>query len=333
LDAINVAGGLDDLVKTIYVLREVQDGESLGESLAKRQPRQADRDQALAGIVNPADPLTPLGQSDADQPSRDPTVAVESDGRDLLDEALMPEELATAPADESGPPATRPATTDTGELPALPPFAFGSDSIDTDEPRTEDGVDGEQEPVDWEELAVEGQQRIIQIPADRLRSFDSSYNIVIRHGDQIRVDPGPVGFYYMSGHVMRPGSYSLTGQEMTLTQAVAAAGGLDQLAWPTRCEVRRRIDGDREEITQWDYARIVEGKDPNFFIKPNDEVNIGTHAIAPLLATIRNSFRLTYGFGFVYDRNFADIDSYFGQQNPAGRRRNEVNQRFPGLVP
>jgi len=37
---------------------------------------------------------------------------------------------------------------------------------------------------------------------------------------------------------------------------------------------------------------------------------------------------LTYGFGFVYDRNFADIDSFDGQVNPTDRRRNEQRARF-----
>jgi 5-formyltetrahydrofolate cyclo-ligase len=60
-------------------------------------------------------------------------------------------------------------------------------------------------------------------------------------------------------------------------------------------------------------------------------VRVGTHAVAPLLAMIRSSFRLTYGFGFVYDRNFADIDAFGGQANPRDRRRSERAQR--GLLP
>ena len=66
-------------------------------------------------------------------------------------------------------------------------------------------------------------------------------------------------------------------------------------------------------------------------LKAEDLINVGTHPIAPLLATIRNSFRLTYGFGFVYDRNFGDIDSFIPQDNPRDRRRQLLQQRFPGL--
>lgn len=154
---------------------------------------------------------------------------------------------------------------------------------------------------------------------------------MIEPNDWIRVDPGPIGLYYMDGHVARPGPYQLSGEQVTLTQAVVAAGGFDQLAWPTRCEVIRRLDMDRQEITQWDLARIMDGKDPDFYLKPNDTVRVGTHPLAPLLATIRNSFRFTYGFGFVYDRNFADIDAFGADVNPKQRHRTERQNLFPGL--
>jgi protein involved in polysaccharide export with SLBB domain len=187
------------------------------------------------------------------------------------------------------------------------------------------------EPVDWEALAAEGRQRVIRIPAKKLRHGDPAVNVVIRHQDWIRIDPGPVGLYYMGGHVARPGPFAFSGQEITLTQAVIGAGMLDQLAWPTRCEIRRRLDGDREEITQWDLAAIMEGRAPDLFLRENDVVNVGTHAVAPILAAIRNAFRFTYGFGFVYDRNFADIDSFGQDINPKIRARAERDARFPGL--
>jgi hypothetical protein len=52
----------------------------------------------------------------------------------------------------------------------------------------------------------------------------------------------------------------------------------------------------------------MEGKAPNMFIKEGDVINIGSHPVARWLAVVRQSFRATYGFGFVYDRNFADKD-------------------------
>jgi hypothetical protein len=39
-------------------------------------------------------------------------------------------------------------------------------------------------------------------------------------------------------------------------------------------------------------------------LKPDDQVLVGTNALAPFLAAFRSGFRLTYGFGFIYDRNY-----------------------------
>jgi len=101
---------------------------------------------------------------------------------------------------------------------------------------------------------------------------------------------------------------------MTLKQAIAAAGGLGPLAWPKRVEVVRRIGKDKEETVMVDLEKIARGEQPDFFIKPNDWINVGTHPTARWLAVLRNSFRATYGFGFIYDRNFADRD--FGTSRP-----------------
>jgi len=43
---------------------------------------------------------------------------------------------------------------------------------------------------------------------------------------------------------------------------------------------------------------------------------VGTHATARWRAILRNAFRATYGFGFVYDRNFAYRDYYETNFNP-----------------
>lgn len=189
------------------------------------------------------------------------------------------------------------------------------------------------EPVTWESVAGETRQRIIRISAAALRRGDARYNIVIRHRDVIRVDPGPLGEFFLLGQVQRPGVYSLTGRDITLKQAVAAGGGLALLAWPSRCEITRRLDQDREQIIPVNLEQIFAGNQPDVFLRPNDIVNVGTNIVAPFLATIRTSFRMSYGFGFVYDRNFGDIDSFNPQINPNDRRRSELQQRFPGLFP
>ena len=40
-------------------------------------------------------------------------------------------------------------------------------------------------------------------------------------------------------------------------------------------------------------------------VKANDSVRVGTNLGATFAAALRNAFRITYGFGFLYDRNYA----------------------------
>jgi polysaccharide export outer membrane protein len=166
----------------------------------------------------------------------------------------------------------------------------------------------------WEQIGTAGvQARVIKIPADKLLVGDPKYNIVIRAGDSIYVPIDVIGDFYIDGNVNFRGPISLTGRPMTLKMAIAAAGGLGPLAWPKRCEVVRRLGRDEaghwiEEIVMVDLDKIAKGEQPDFFIKPHDLINVGTHPTARWRAVLRNAFRATYGFGFIYDRNFADRD-------------------------
>ena len=36
---------------------------------------------------------------------------------------------------------------------------------------------------------------------------------------------------------------------------------------------------------------------------------VGTNMFAPFIAAVRGAFRFTYGFGFLYDRNFASEEN------------------------
>jgi protein involved in polysaccharide export with SLBB domain len=146
--------------------------------------------------------------------------------------------------------------------------------------------------------------RVIRIPIDALKEGNSKYNIVIQSGDVINVPNIEPGEFYMMGHVNRQGVYSLTGRKVTLEQAVAAAGGLDAVAIPRRCDLIRRIGNNQQVIVQVDLQRIFDGEQPDIFLKANDMVNIGTDAVASFLAVTRNAYRASYGWGFVYDKNY-----------------------------
>lgn len=168
---------------------------------------------------------------------------------------------------------------------------------------------------EWEKIGAAGvQTRVIKIPTERLYAGDSRYNIVIRAGDTIYVPVDIIGEFSITGNVNGQGFINITGRPMTLKMAIAAAGGLGPLAWPKRCEVIRRIGKNKEEIVMVDLDKIASGEQPDFFIKPNDLIRVGTHPTARWRAVLRNAFRATYGFGFIYDRNFADRD--FGTRRP-----------------
>lgn len=171
-------------------------------------------------------------------------------------------------------------------------------------------------------------QRVIAVPySSELRRGNLAYNnVVIRPGDTIHVADPTVGEFYMMGNVNRPGVYSLTNRRLTLKQAVAAAGNLNVVAIPQRLELIRRIGRSQEVILRFDLAKIFAGEQPDIFLKPNDIINVGTNALAPFLAVMRNAFRFTYGFGFVFDRNFASPDPF--NQEARNRRAAEGRGGF-----
>jgi len=172
------------------------------------------------------------------------------------------------------------------------------------------------DPFGWKKVDRSGMARVIAVNLNQLRNGDPRMNIVMRDNDIVHVPTLEVGEFYISGEVLRPGVYSLTGRQITLKMAVAAAGNLGGLAWPENSLLIRRIGGSQEQFIPVDLQAIFRGEDPDIFLKPNDTLSIGTDARASFYAVIRNAFRMTYGFGFIYDRNFADPRYY----TPTSRR-------------
>ena len=163
----------------------------------------------------------------------------------------------------------------------------------------------------WEDIGGGATQtRVIKIPVDKIRIADPRYDILIRPGDRITVPLDIVGEFCINGNVNAQGYIPLVGRKMTLKQAISAAGGLNAIAWPKKVEVVRRLGRNKaglmqEETVMVDLDKIAKGLQPDFFIKPDDWINVGTHGTSRWLAVLRNAFRATYGFGFIYDRNFA----------------------------
>ncbi len=145
---------------------------------------------------------------------------------------------------------------------------------------------------------------VIRINLKKLLDGNPKYNIVIHSGDVINVPPVKPSVYFVMGNVQRPGVYSMTGQKLTLREAIAAAGNFGPVAIPRRCELIRRIGKDQEMTIQVNMQAIFSGDEPDIFLKPYDTLNVGTDFFATPLAVIRNGFSSSYGFGFTYDRNY-----------------------------
>jgi signal peptidase I len=223
------------------------------------------------------------------------------DGKPVLVNSPVPatpaptEPLLTPPT----PPAT-PAPTAAGA-----PAAPSGPIIGLTPAPTAPTVQPTSQPFQFTEPAADQNQEVIRVPLAELRSGELKYNIVIHPGDLILI-PAPInGVYYIGGHAARVGVYQLTGQPVTLMQAIIAAGMMDQVAIPQRTDVIRRIGADKQVFARVNLDAIFEGRQPDFFIKPNDNIMIGTNIIAPFLAAIRGGFRASYGFGYIYDRNYA----------------------------
>ena len=189
-----------------------------------------------------------------------------------------------APAAPSAPAANAPAATPPAAPPAQAPAQSG---FEFNNPMSSENT------------------RVIRIPVTQLNNGDLRYNIVIKPQDMIYVPQPITGEYYLDGHVNRTGVYSLTARKITLQQAIAAAGGFDQLALPMRTEIIRRIGEDRQVYASVDLDKIAGGQEPDIYLKPNDIVRVGTDILSPFIAAFRGAFRITYGFGFLYDRNYA----------------------------
>jgi protein involved in polysaccharide export with SLBB domain len=263
-------------IEFIYVLRNVPNEE--GAQGPTTTPATVPTDILTPRPAAPAPDLTPGAAAPA--PAAEPgtgtaTSGNESEGRYVIIDGKP--QLVQGPA---------PAPVPAGEMapPTTQPFSFAE----------------LKEPMD---------KRVIRVPIGALKQGEFRYNIVVHPDDLIIVRPPIQGEYYMGGHIARTGVYSLSARKISLRQALWAAGGLDQLGIPGRCQITRRVENNKEVVARIDLEKVMAGEEPDIYLKPDDVVEVGTNSLAPFLAAIRGGFRMTYGFGFLYDRNYAPQQS------------------------
>lgn len=336
LSAIAAAGDIPNTIETLYIFRRWGQDRS-GPAFAARGRRGRSGHRAKADVPYTMSDVS-RGTARANQGEPVATHPATGDtGLNVLDflDRESPEEASPVDPDWDADlgqwvirqPHTQPAT---GEAPAVEdrPALHGEvpTSGTVDDESALSPTPRAQEPWGADE-SLQPPLRIIEIPVKELKDGDPRYNIVIRPYDLINVPPGVVGEFFLMGNVARPGAYSLTGRRLTVKEAIASAGGFGELAWPARADLVRRVGADEEQIIQLDLDAIFAGEAPDFYVKPSDIINVGTTPAATFFAVIRNAFRFTYGMGFVYDRNFADSDTFTAREQVKARRQQEAQQR------
>lgn len=288
LDAIALARGVSERVKTLMVFRQTPLTAEVAGELPESPVVQEQRRQAP--------PATP----------QDPSQLIE----DLMRGVDQPDtQTATAPQPPAAP-AGMEAGLDSTET-AAQWVNVGGQWVRIDEQPSAAGTSaaariGRTDNLDGDFDGLIA-QRLIEVSYNRLMAGDMRYNIVIRPGDIIRVPETNAGFVYVMGAINRPGAYTVPGfHELNIKQLIASAGGLSQLAVPQKVDLIRRIGPSQEATVRLDVKAIFDGTAPDIFLKPNDQLNFGTSFWATPLAIFRNGLRASYGFGFILDRNFAN---------------------------
>jgi protein involved in polysaccharide export with SLBB domain len=118
--------------------------------------------------------------------------------------------------------------------------------------------------------------------------------IPLRGGDTIMVPPA--GEVYVDGWVTTPGGVPLS-RGMTLTQAVANAGGLHFAASRGPFTLQRSTaDGDVKRYIV-DYKRILSGAEPDPFLQPGDRIQVSVSTVKVVPWALFNMVTLGAGAG------------------------------------
>ncbi|MCH2138085.1 MAG: SLBB domain-containing protein [Phycisphaerales bacterium] len=307
LEAITMAGGLPLTTKTIYVVRQVSTAPehafSVAESPSATGQAPATTDgPSLEDLINALD-------NEGESPAPSPGV--------FTAQAAAPVDIEDIQAADAAAPSVEAGSVATDSWVYIPEQDRWVEVAPDEVQRTAEAVADaspmeditgdmlEDEAVDHDDLVLE---RVIEVDYQRLSRGENDLNLVIRPGDQIFVDGPPQGLYYIEGEVMRPGVFDLpsSAEPLTLSRAVAAAGGLGALAVPDRVDLVRLVGNGREATIRLDLGAIRSRTEPDVYLKPGDHIIVGTDFWAYPLAVFRNGLRANYGFGFLLDRNFGN---------------------------
>lgn len=130
----------------------------------------------------------------------------------------------------------------------------------------------------------QGQEKSVKIDLNELLDKGKTdLNIPINMGDVVYVPEA--GVVYVDGAVNKPGTIPVQ-QDMTVSQAVTAAGGLSRTAESSDVRLIRNKKG-KMEVTPIDLHDIKDGKSPDIVVEDQDVIVVGKNAIKSFFDTFR----------------------------------------------
>lgn len=126
---------------------------------------------------------------------------------------------------------------------------------------------------------MRGRDKLIWVDLKALLNGDPSFNMRMKKGDIVFIPDSSDTSIYVLGAVLKPGSYRLT-PRMTLLDALAQAGGLNEDASPAQIGVYRS-GAQRVEIVA--FADLIDvGRKGNYALEDGDVVFIPKNNMADL---------------------------------------------------
>jgi polysaccharide export outer membrane protein len=127
---------------------------------------------------------------------------------------------------------------------------------------------------------------------------DPKLNVVVKSFAPTRV--------YVGGEVNNPGEFITVGPTLTLSQAIARAGGLkDKSADDAKIYIIRRGTSDKPEMLATSYNKVMRGQDPMADVRlaPYDLVYVPRSGVAEVYNFFNNYFLqfvpVNWGFSYV----------------------------------
>ena len=135
--------------------------------------------------------------------------------------------------------------------------------------------------IDLEELLVKG---------------DLTLNLSLIHGDVINI---PVaGKIFVGGEVKSPGGFPVRGKKLTVSQAIALAGGLGPKAAGSETKIFRYSEnGAGKEALSADVYAIQKGQGQDLYLKENDIIIVPVSGTKAFFIELRDTVKGLVGFG------------------------------------